>query len=114
MIKRTGAEETGTGYYTSKLMYYQRALHMSGNQMLSIMWEGATLQSRGWYLLIRLAVHLAPRGLVDDIRRLDRQKQRNVLRSDTEEEDEYNYPSVRTRPFGPGVTERHTDKVSKT
>ena len=85
MIKRAGAEETRTGYYTSKLMYYQRGLHMSGNQMLSIVWEGELLQSRGRYLLIRLAVHLVPRGWVDHIGRLDRQKQSNMLWSETED-----------------------------
>ena len=62
LTNRAGAEETGTGYYASKLTCYQRTLHMSGNQMLLLMWEGALMQNLGGLLIIRLEVHLEQRG----------------------------------------------------
>ena len=114
VITRPGAEETGTGYYISKLMSYQRALHMSGNQMQLSMWEGALLRNRDSYVLIRVAVHLVLRGWADDICRLGRQNQSNLLHNDTGEEEEYKYPYVRTRIIGPCATETHTDRVYKT
>ena len=46
-INRAGVEETGTRYYTSKLTSNQRTLHMSGNQMLSLMRVVALIQNRG-------------------------------------------------------------------
>ena len=53
-------------------------------------------------------LHLAPRGWVDDICRLDKQIQRIVLSIKPEEEDGYNHPSVRTGLLGRGANETHT------